>query len=106
MNRLIVACATVLCLAGCPKNVPENVAGSEDEQMDRYSAQLEEQRTRSAQDMKCDDWCGEKDKVCKISRSVCDIAAKKSERNDFQSKCIAAQEDCAKYTDNCSTCRK
>jgi hypothetical protein len=106
MNRLPFACVIVLCLAGCPKNVPENVAGTDDEQMDRYSAQLEEQRTRSAQDMKCDDWCNEKPNVCRISKAVCDISARKGDRADFQSKCVAAQEDCAKYSDNCSGCRK
>jgi hypothetical protein len=106
MTRLALACVFGLCLAGCPKNVPENVAGSEDEQMDRYSAQLEELRTRSAQDMKCDDWCGMKDKACGTSKSVCDIAGKKPDRADFQSKCVASQEDCARFTDSCSSCKK
>jgi hypothetical protein len=106
MTRLALACVVGLCLSGCPKNVPENVAGSEDEQMDRYSAQLEELRTRSAQDMKCDDWCGMKDKACGTSKSVCDIAAKKPDRADFQSKCVASQEDCARFTDSCSSCKK
>jgi hypothetical protein len=105
MLRLALACAAVLALSGCPKNVPENVAGTEDEQMDRYSAQLEEIRTRSAQDMKCDDWCRDKGRVCDISKSVCDVASKRSDRNDFQSKCVAAQEDCARFNDSCSSCK-
>jgi hypothetical protein len=105
MIRFVLACATLLALAACPKNV-ENVAGSEDEQMDRYSAQLEELRTRAAQDMKCDDWCGEKGKVCGISSSVCDLSAKRADRADFQSRCVSAQEDCARYTDSCSSCKK
>lgn len=105
MTRLALACAAVLSLAACPKNVPENVSGSDDEQMDRYSAQLEELRARSAQDMKCDDWCGLKDKACSTSKGVCDLAAKGS-RNDFQTKCVGAQEDCARFTDSCSSCKK
>lgn len=106
MNRLALACAAIFALTACPKNVPENVSGSEDEQMDNYGAQLEELRTRSAQDMKCDDWCGLKSKVCGISSKVCDIANKKADRNDFQAKCVASQEDCARFTDSCSSCKK
>lgn len=106
MSRLLCAFAAVFVLAACPKNVPENVAGSEDEQMDTYGSQLEELRARSAQDMKCEDWCGMQGKVCNISSKVCDIANKKSERADFQSKCVAAQEDCARFTDSCSSCKK
>src|SRR4051812_30649253 len=106
MTRFGFALLTAAALSACPKNVPDNVAGTEDERMDQYGAQLEEMRTRSAQDMKCDDWCGMKGKVCGISSSVCDITAKKSERADFQSKCVAAQEDCAKFTDSCSSCKK
>ncbi len=106
MSRFAFACAVVLSLAACPKNVPDNVAGSEDEQMDRYAAQLEEVRTRSAQDMKCDDWCGMKGKTCDTAKAVCDLSAKKTERADFQSKCVAAQEDCARFTDSCSSCKK
>lgn len=105
MIRLAVAGAALLALAGCPKNVPENVSGNDDERMDQYSAQLEELRARSAQDMKCDDWCGMKSNVCGISGKVCDIAGKKTERNDFQGKCVAAQEDCARFTDSCSSCK-
>ena len=106
MTRLTLACALTLTLAGCPKNVPDNVAGNDDERMDQYTAQLEELRTRSAQDMLCDDWCGMKGKACGISSSVCDLAGKKAERNDFQSKCVAAQEECARFTDSCSSCKK
>ena len=106
MSRLALAFAAVFVFAACPKNVPDNVAGTEDEQMDRYGAELEEARTRSAQDMKCDDWCGMQGKVCSTSQKVCDIANRKAERNDFQSKCVAAQEDCARFSDSCSSCKK
>jgi hypothetical protein len=105
MNRILLALFSLLALAACPKNV-ETVSGSEDEQMDRYGAQLEEARTRSAQDMKCDDWCGMQGKVCDTSARVCDIAGKKPDRADFQSKCVAAQEDCARFSDSCSSCKK
>ena len=106
MNRFLFSCAVVLALAGCPKNVDSNVSGSDDERMDQYSAQLEELRTRSAQDMQCDDWCGMKGKVCDISARVCDISGKKSDRADFQSRCVTAQEDCARFSDSCSSCKK
>jgi hypothetical protein len=105
MTRLALAFAALLVFAACPKNV-ENVSGSEDEQMDQYSAQLEELRARAAQDMKCDDWCGMQGKVCGTSSKVCDLSNKKSERADFQSKCVAAQEDCARFKDSCSSCKK
>ncbi|MBK7859539.1 MAG: hypothetical protein IPJ65_13165 [Archangiaceae bacterium] len=106
MLRLVTGFACLFVLAGCPKNVPDNVAGSEDEQMDHYGAQLEEARTRSSQDMKCDDWCSMKSTVCDTSAKVCDLAGKKAERADFQSKCVASQEDCAHFTDSCSSCKK
>lgn len=105
MNRSLLACLAALVLAACPKNV-ENVSGNDDERMDQFGAQLEEMRTRSAQDMKCDDWCGMKSKVCDISSKTCDIAGKKVDRADFQSKCVASQEDCAHFTDSCSSCQK
>ena len=106
MIRPAAAFSLVLALAACPKNVPDNVAGTEDERMDQYAAQLEELRTRSAQDMKCDDWCGMKGKACGISKSVCDIAGAKTERTDFQSKCVSAQEECARFSDSCASCQK
>jgi hypothetical protein len=105
MTRFFVACLAALTLAACPKNI-ENVSGTDDERMDQYGAQLEEMRTRSAQDMKCDDWCGMKGKVCDTSTKVCDIAGKKADRADFQSKCVASQEDCARFSDSCSSCKK
>ncbi len=105
MNRLLRVCALAVLFAACPKNV-ENVSGSDDERMDQYSAQLEEMRARASQDMKCDDWCGMQGKVCDTSKKVCDIAGTKSDRADFQAKCVASQEDCARFTDSCSSCKK
>src|SRR5258708_4688808 len=106
MIRLLVACAAVMTLAGCPKNVPDNVSGTDEERMDQYSAQLEETRSRSGQDMTCDDWCSLKGKVCKTSSSVCEIAGKKTDRADFQTKCVSSQEECARFTDSCGSCKK
>ncbi|MBL8957977.1 MAG: hypothetical protein JNK82_44800 [Myxococcaceae bacterium] len=73
--------------------------------MDQYSAKLEELRARASQDMKCDDWCSMKSDACGTSGKVCDIASKKAERNDFQTKCVTSQEDCARFTDSCSSCK-
>lgn len=101
--------ALVLSLAlfslGCPKNVDNtNVAGTDDEQMDMYVSQLEELRTR--QDLKCEDWCGLKGKVEGISTKVCEIANRKTDRDDFQKRCVQSQEDVARYAEGCSSCKK
>src|SRR5262245_10442812 len=106
MTRLALVCAAVVTLAGCPKNVPETVSGTDEERMDQYSARLEEHRTRSAQEMTCDDWCSMKGKVCDLSTSACEISVKNAERTDFQSKCVTAQEECARFTDSCGSCKK
>lgn len=92
----------LFALSACPKEVPTNVAGTDDEQMDRLSAQLEELRTR---EVTCPTWCDLKGKVCGLSQSVCEVSARQSERQDFQRKCITGQEDCARFNDGCSTCR-
>ena len=102
MNRIALIAASCLCLFACPKSTPENVAGSDDEQMDRFGSQLEELRTR--QNITCTDWCVLKDKVCGISSKACDIANKKTDRSDFQQRCAQSMEDCAKFNDGCSSC--
>ncbi|MBL9036953.1 MAG: hypothetical protein JNG84_00430 [Archangium sp.] len=103
MNRVMLTLLAVCALA-CPKAAPTStVAGSDDEQMDAYSAQLEEYRTKA--DLSCDDSCAAKKKVCGISAKVCELATKSSERQDFQSKCVSAQEDCAKFNESCTACK-
>ncbi len=109
MNRLSPALLLALCVlsSGCPKKVDtQNVAGTDDEQLDQYSAQLEELHARaSAGEPKCEDWCSMSKRTCDISRNVCEIAKRHVDRPDVQSKCVSSQEDCAKFNDSCSSCQ-
>jgi hypothetical protein len=89
---------------GCPKNVTTTISGNDDEQMDQYSAQIEELKTRT--DLSCSDFCSLKSKSCGLSKSVCDIAGRLEDRADFQKKCVTAQEECARFNESCSTCVK
>ncbi len=99
--RFLPVLLLALALSACPKKVDgANVAGTDDEQMDQFSAQLEELRTR--QGLKCNDFCSLKSKVCDISKTVCDIAGKHGDRDDFQKRCVASQEDCAHFNEGCS----
>lgn len=97
-----------LSLLGCPKQAPTvGTVSSDDELVDQYSAQLEELRTRDMSgDNRCKEACPGKDKACAISESVCGIAAKKPDIAYFQTKCVASQEDCARFTEACSACAK
>jgi hypothetical protein len=103
---LLVACS--LCLFACPKqSTAVATTGGDDELVDQYAAQLEELRTRDVSgENHCKDACPNKSKVCGISESVCAIAVKKGDRADFQTKCVASQEDCAKFTEVCLGCTK
>lgn len=100
-NRLFLIAALTLGLFACPKETPTNVAGTDDEQMDKIASQLEE--LRSKQDVKADEWCKLKDKACGFSKSACEIAGKHADREDFQKQCAASQEDCAKFTEGCAS---
>lgn len=100
----MVAFALLLLLAGCPKKVTTTVAGSDDQQMDQYTAQLEELKTRTA--LQCSDSCSTKTRACEVSKSVCEIAGRLADRADFQSTCTAAQEECARFNEACSACAK
>ena len=93
-----------VALTACPKNVPVNVAGSDDELVDGYAARLEEWKTKSTSN--CADWCEWKNSVCDLSKSICTISAKKADRADFAQRCVTSQEECAKVMDNCTGCRK
>jgi hypothetical protein len=104
MNRLALALVlSAFCLA-CPKSTGTNVAGTDDEQMDSFTAQLDELHSR--QDLGCGNWCSLKDKACGLSKSTCDMAGKHNDREDFQKRCVASQEDCAKFTEGCASCPK
>lgn len=103
-RSLLLVASLSLGLLACPKNTTTNVAGTDDEKMDQYSAQLEELHTKT--DLQCSEWCSLKSKACDVSKGVCDIAGKAADRADFQKKCIAAQEECARFNESCSTCSK
>lgn len=106
MTRLAPLFAAAALLFACPKSTGSNVAGTADEQMDLYSSQLEELRTRaSSGDLKCSDWCSLKDKVCSLRDTTCDLATSHSTRDDFQKRCTTSQEDCARFNDSCTGCK-
>jgi outer membrane murein-binding lipoprotein Lpp len=100
----LVTLALSALLVGCPKHVPVTVAGTDDEKMDQYSAQLEELKSRT--DVQCSDYCSLKSKACSLSTNVCEISGRLADRADFQKKCVTAQEECARFNESCSTCPK
>lgn len=106
MHRAMLRFApiVVLCAAlfACPKAVPENVAGSDDEQMDSFAAQLEEVKTR---EVTCTDACKVQGQACGLSNKVCEISGRKADRADFQTRCVSAQEACAAFSDKCASCK-
>lgn len=104
MKRLLLTAALTLGLLGCPKSTPGNISGTDDEQMDTIGSKLEELRTREG--LKCDEWCSLKDKACGLSKQSCDIAGRHADREEFQKRCVASQEDCAKFIEGCSSCTK
>jgi outer membrane murein-binding lipoprotein Lpp len=102
-GALVMVVLSAVLLA-CPKNVPVTVAGTDDEKMDQYSAQLEELKTKT--DVQCSDYCTLKSKACSLSTNVCEISGRLADRADFQKKCVTAQEECARFNESCSTCPK
>lgn len=102
MRSILAAAFVSLALFACPKSTGTTVLGSDDEQMDRYAAQLEEIRTRG--EVTCADACSLKAKVCDLSQAACAIAAKATDRDDFQKKCVTAHEDCASFSEKCAAC--
>lgn len=106
MIRLFPLAAAALLALGCPKSTGSSVAGTADEQMDLFASQLEELRAKaSASDLQCSDWCSLKDKVCSLRDKTCDLAQASAGRDDFQKRCTAAQEDCARFNDSCTSCK-
>jgi len=106
MKRLVLAtlAASMLMLA-CPKSTGgPNLGGSDDEKMDQLTSQLEEYGTRSNSD--CNETCDLKLKICKISEIACEIAGRNADRAEYQKRCVTAQEECARFNESCSTCKK
>ena len=105
MKRLLPVLA--LLAVACPKNNPDsNVAGTDDEQLDRYSAQIEEMHARiQAGEPKCSDWREMAKKMCDITRQVCAIADRHKDRDDIAKKCGSTQEDCANYNGSSTNCK-
>lgn len=105
MNRLALAtlAASLLFLA-CPKNTGgPNLGGTDDQQMDQLSAQLEEYGTKT--NTECSETCDLKSKVCRLSGTVCEIAARNAERAEYQKHCVTSQEECARFNESCSACK-
>lgn len=106
MIRLAVAAAALsIVLLACPKAPPPTTLGGTDEEnADHLSSQLEEFHTKT--DLQCDDWCSLKSKVCGVSKNLCDLSGRHADREDFQKKCVTGQEECARYNEGCSSCSK
>ena len=103
----LLTLAVAAVLLGCPKAAPKGVTGTDEEQMDQLSAQLEELRTRvQAQEPKCDDWCAMSKKVAEMSKSICELSARNKDRAEMQQKCVTSQEDVARFNDSCASCRR
>lgn len=106
MNRLVLAAlAASLFLLACPKNTGgPQLGGTDDEKMDQLSAQLEEYRTKTSSE--CSETCELKSKVCNLSETVCEIAGRNADRPEYQQKCVTSQEECARFNESCSGCKK
>ena len=100
-SALLIA---ALLFCACPKSTTVNVSGTDDEQLDQLSAQLEELKTR--QDLSCADNCAAKTRVTGLSTATCDLANKHTDRPEFQAKCVTAQEELARFSDACASCSK
>ena len=97
--------AAVVLLTGCPKKTATTVAGTDDEQMDQLTAQLEELRAKvKAEDPKCPEWCNLSKRVCELSARTCEISGRNPDRMEMQQKCTQSQEDCAAFNDGCARC--
>jgi hypothetical protein len=106
--RFLALLATTLLLAACPKQADTvTVTGTADQQVDQYSSKLEELRTRmqAAEDQCPADACSLAKEGCTISDRICEIAAKNTDRTDFQERCGRSQEDCAQFNDTCARCK-
>ncbi len=105
MNKLLLTFLVSLALTACPKDSPTtDVGGSDAEKIDSIAAKLEEYRTREATG--CNELCDLKKSACGLSEQACSIAGRNSDRDDFQARCVASQEDCARFSESCSSCAR
>lgn len=106
MNRFLLATvASSLLFFACPKSATgPNLGGTDDQKMDMIAAQLEELRTRTGTE--CSETCSLKTKVCNLSETACEIAGRNTDRSEYQQRCVTAQEECAKFNEACSACKK
>lgn len=95
-----------LALVGCPKQVDTRVAGSDDDQLTAYEAQLEELRSRGTNgDLSCSDRCTLSTRTCGVAEDLCDVVARHPDRTDLPQRCTRARESCAETTDGCTRCQ-
>ena len=98
-----VALLLALSLTACPKR-QDTIAGTDEDQLEAYSARLEEMRTRAqSEQLSCGDTCKMAKDVCEIAQKVCTIAERNPDRG--AQRCVSANEDCARFNDNCATCK-
>lgn len=103
MKKLFLFAFAALALSACPKRTETTIAGTDEEQLDRYAARLEELRTRTQSEApSCSDTCSMAREACDIAKKVCDIAVRVPDRG--QERCVAANEDCAHFNDSCASC--
>ena len=94
-----------MLLLACPKSAPgPNLGGSDHERMDSLASQFEEYGSKSVTD--CSETCNLKPKICQLSEQVCEIPARNTDRPEYQKRCIGAQEECARFNEACSACKK
>ena len=102
----LLALLMAVPLFGCPRNVPETVAGSDDDMLDHYGAKHEELRARSrAPELDCEDRCKIALEGCELGRRICEVASRNENRVDMQRRCTEAQEECSSFNDGCARCR-
>ncbi len=88
----------------CVKQVPSPERADE-EWLSRYSAQLESIGSRLASATACQDVCGLSKEGCEVSRNLCELATRRTGREDFQQTCVGSQGRCAQFNDRCSGCQ-
>jgi hypothetical protein len=101
MRPLLALLLIAFPLFGCPKRTETTVAGTTDEQMDQWAAELEELRARAAA-QEGGSPCPLADRACTLAPEVCRVAGQSPEREPFQRQCGRAQEDCASLREACA----
>ncbi len=95
-----------LQLTACARVAPRSVSGTEDEQLDRLSAQLEETRSKAlVRQLSCTDRCALAEDGCRISNEICAIARRQPSRRDLGQTCAGSQEQCVDLRERCLRCR-